>query len=135
MGSQDCPEAVQDELSQLLSDNDIDFANLIEFEESITTPDAYSAINDYPGANKCGLDVTALVYNKLRWTPAGAPMFACLTPDKPDRALVAQAFTPVDGNQAVIVIGAHFDHTSPLPASDFSSLDSLSATTIWLEFL
>jgi len=103
----------------MLQDSNIDFANLIEFDDfsNLTSiPDAWAWLQ-----TTCGRDRVALLYNASRWRIAslgGAGQVGCMISE--DRPFIVQAFERIDiatkgsfdALDSVVVIGAHFPHPS-----------------------
>mmetsp|Transcript_70759 Transcript_70759/g.199825 ORF Transcript_70759/g.199825 Transcript_70759/m.199825 type:complete len:344 (-) Transcript_70759:142-1173(-) len=96
-------------LSALLQDHDMDFANIVEFEyEHYEAPEPWVIMRQ-----KCGLDISMLIYHSGRWRPAGeqaAGASGCMkTPD--DRSFIVQQFEQTGGDQKLVVAGAHYPHS------------------------
>lgn len=117
----DCRKEAISELTRMLESMDVDFANIIEFDDahSLPVPSAWKSLQA-----ECGPDRVALLYNQQRWRPSrtdGTLQVGCM--DYRDRPFIVQAFEalpPSNGSSAgsrrprlprVIVIGAHFPHS------------------------
>lgn len=117
----DCRKEAISELTRMLESMDVDFANIIEFDDahSLPVPSAWRSLQA-----ECGPDRVALLYNQRRWRPSstdGTLQVGCM--DYRDRPFIVQAFEAVplsNGSGAgsrrprlprVIVIGAHFPHS------------------------
>jgi hypothetical protein len=102
-----CGNNAFDELSKLLSDNAIDFANVVEINEE---SDVYQPPEPWQITTaRTGQDSTALVYNSASWTPIGDAITGSVVDDQ-DRAFAVQAFQSTATSEKVIVVGAHFPH-------------------------
>jgi len=107
--SHTCKSKVEDLLTNYLTKYDVDFANIVELEDShYKAPASWKRIT-----KKCGFstraDYTTLFYNKDRWNPVeGTLRTGCM--DTNNRAFIVQQFEGIDNGEQAIVIGAHFPH-------------------------
>lgn len=115
-----CSANAQQTLTQLLVLGSIDFANIVELAaKDYLLPEGFEKLEQV-----CGVDSTALIYNKLRWRPSADVVggaSGCMS--RNDRPFVVQQFDMVeadmgdrDGNsditvRKVVVVGAHYPHT------------------------
>eukprot|EP00929_Paragymnodinium_shiwhaense_P092573 TRINITY_DN52529_c0_g1_i1.p1 TRINITY_DN52529_c0_g1~~TRINITY_DN52529_c0_g1_i1.p1 ORF type:complete len:352 (-),score=62.68 TRINITY_DN52529_c0_g1_i1:2-1057(-) len=135
-----CKTAAEASLSQLLTENDVDFANVVELEdESYRPPEGFASIST---EDLCKADITALFYNTKRWKvlddyvddPRDA--VTCLAAD--GRPAIVRLFASVgDDSLRVLVVGAHFPHGqfdySPLTKIMTKFMESSNAcSTIFL---
>lgn len=102
-----CKANVKSSLEVLLPDNDIDFANVVEFNDlSWVPPAGWKRIEQ-----ACPRDNVTLIYNTLRWTiPTSlhSSQYGCM--QQKDRAFVTQHFVSKVGLDPILVVGAHYPH-------------------------
>jgi len=106
-----CKEEFANSLSSVLVQSDIDFANVVEYnDDHRRLPVRWKAMD-----HKCGLDQTTLIYNSDRWRlppEVSSGMMGCMAVK--DRPFIVQQFTEAPawgGVRKVIVVGAHYPHT------------------------
>eukprot|EP00931_Biecheleriopsis_adriatica_P002699 TRINITY_DN10374_c3_g1_i4.p1 TRINITY_DN10374_c3_g1~~TRINITY_DN10374_c3_g1_i4.p1 ORF type:complete len:523 (+),score=94.89 TRINITY_DN10374_c3_g1_i4:23-1591(+) len=114
--SNDCAAQARKSLQAMLQGFDVDFANLIEFEDDgFSMPAGWTSIRS---SLSCGKDRLDLVYRSTKWRPAattGAGAKGCMV--QHDRPFIVQQFDSIGGSDSIIVVGAHFPH----PASNTDS--------------
>eukprot|EP00929_Paragymnodinium_shiwhaense_P041196 TRINITY_DN21404_c0_g2_i1.p1 TRINITY_DN21404_c0_g2~~TRINITY_DN21404_c0_g2_i1.p1 ORF type:complete len:380 (+),score=49.25 TRINITY_DN21404_c0_g2_i1:57-1142(+) len=108
-----CKKNAERALSQDLVSLNIDFAHVVEIEDSLySPPDGWAAL-----VKRCGVDWTTLFYNAARWEPskdAHAKSLGCMR--GADRPYLIQQFVAKnswrdDGKpETLLVVGAHFPH-------------------------
>jgi len=82
----------------------VDFANVVELGQEFKTPDSIGNL----GA-KCGLDDVNLFYSP-QWKQAGSLKHGCMK--EGDRPYLVQNFEHISGGHSLIVVGAHFPHST-----------------------
>eukprot|EP00929_Paragymnodinium_shiwhaense_P089193 TRINITY_DN49391_c0_g1_i2.p1 TRINITY_DN49391_c0_g1~~TRINITY_DN49391_c0_g1_i2.p1 ORF type:complete len:460 (+),score=89.73 TRINITY_DN49391_c0_g1_i2:179-1381(+) len=109
-----CSAGAKAALNELLVARDVDFANLVEFEEGWTAPTGWQAVR-----KTCGVDTTLLIYNSERWRPlrggvVEASFDGCLERNEngDDRPFAGQVFEAANASLdlGVLVVGAHYPH-------------------------
>jgi len=115
----DCRRQAQSILHGMLQDPDIDFANVIEFDDVnnlASLPHTWGRLQ-----TTCGRDRVALLYNTSKWRTSslgGSWKAGCMISE--GRPFIAQAFDRGDSARegssdavgGVVVIAAHFPHPS-----------------------
>lgn len=101
-----CASNASSFLSAVLQDHDVDFANVVEFEDATyKAPEPWKMIHQ-----KCGMDMVLLIYHSNRWRASGSKAHGCMnTPD--DRSFIVQQFKETGGtHRKLIAVGAHYPH-------------------------
>mmetsp|Transcript_139396 Transcript_139396/g.347579 ORF Transcript_139396/g.347579 Transcript_139396/m.347579 type:complete len:297 (-) Transcript_139396:116-1006(-) len=120
-----CEASAEEYLTTQLKALDVDFANIVELEDSSYAPPAgWAAIRQ-----QCNLDVTVLIYNSARWKPAPisrSTVKGCMKPN--DRAFVVQQFDGLGASAGakLIAVGAHYPHSGDRERGPLK--DALAAT-------
>jgi len=110
-----CQNIINDFIETTLSENKVDFANIIMLENNkvVSYGKKYTILNQFHNnPQMCSRDITTMIYNNTKWIPIGKTIYGCLVPgDKPDRSYIVQKFqSKSTKNFDVLVIGAHFSH-------------------------
>eukprot|EP00927_Polykrikos_kofoidii_P068749 TRINITY_DN64069_c0_g1_i1.p1 TRINITY_DN64069_c0_g1~~TRINITY_DN64069_c0_g1_i1.p1 ORF type:complete len:332 (+),score=18.43 TRINITY_DN64069_c0_g1_i1:44-1039(+) len=102
-----CKQIVLGTAVNSLKEDNIDFANFIEFPASWPLPPPWNQVS-----RQCGKDRTTLVFDSTKWslsdTPASMATGCILDGDRP---FIVQQFNG-RANDKIIVIGAHYGHCS-----------------------
>jgi len=113
-------DKVTQDLQWILTEYNIDFANMIEY----TDRDASTVMGISPdlgkhamidsrrdGQDVCSQDKTTLLYDSTRWTPTGEAGMGC-TENNDNRPYIVQTFTSISSGEKICVVGAHWPHFS-----------------------
>lgn len=95
-------------LNTILPADNIDFANVVELQAAYTPPAGWTIMTEV-----CGLDTTSLIFNSQRWLVLSQPwakQSGCMV-DR-DRPFIVQLLESASGLEPVIVIAAHYPHSS-----------------------
>eukprot|EP00440_Ansanella_granifera_P011396 gb/GFBE01012364.1/.p1 GENE.gb/GFBE01012364.1/~~gb/GFBE01012364.1/.p1 ORF type:complete len:262 (+),score=51.17 gb/GFBE01012364.1/:1-786(+) len=93
-------------LQSLLENEQVDFANIVEFEGGSVDPlPGWSMLE-----RRCSEDLVTVLYNASRWQPSPvASSSGCMV--GADRPFIVQEFESVLDGDKVVVVGSHFPHT------------------------
>lgn len=102
--SEICVESSSSNLTRVLVEYNIDFANVVELAASYVPPVKWGVL----GAT-CGRDTTQLFYNRERWREVGSATVDCM--ETMDRPYLVQSFEQLCCERMkLVVVAAHFSH-------------------------